>query len=104
MEASALLKMLDDAFYNYLFVIDCIVINDDSKIRAVLKNPSIGVWGQFLKSSKWKLDEETPDPSFVADPYHSVKVVFKHIFSIVNKSRVQGYGCTKADALLIKKY
>ena len=57
MEASALLKMLDDAFYNYLFVIDFIVINDDSTMRDVLKNPSEGAWGQVMKTSKGKLDE-----------------------------------------------
>ena len=43
MEASAILKMLDDAFYNHFFVIDFIVINNESTIQAVLKYPSIGV-------------------------------------------------------------
>ena len=98
------MKMLYDAFYNHLLVIDFIVINDDSTMRAVLKYPSIGVRGQFLKSSKGKLDEETPDLFFLADPYHWVKIVSKHIFSIVNKSRAQGCGCTKSDALQFKKY
>ena len=32
-----------------------------------------------------------------------MKVVAKHIFSIVNKSRAQRCGCTKADALQLKK-
>ena len=57
-----------------------------------------------MNSSKGKPDEETPDPSFLADPYHCVKVVYKHIFFIVNKIRAQGCGCTKADALQLKKY
>ena len=43
MEASAILKMVEDALYNLFFIIDVIVSNDDSKMRAVLKNPSIGV-------------------------------------------------------------
>ena len=55
--------------------------------------------GQVLKSSKGKNDEEIPEPSFLADTSHSVKVVTKNIFSIVNKSRAQKCGCTKADAL-----
>ena len=57
-----------------------------------------------MKSSKGKLDEEIPEPPFLADPSHHVKVVAKHIFSIVNESRDQRGGCTKADALRLKKY
>ena len=76
--------MVEDAFYNRFFIVDVIVSDGDSTMRAVLKHPLIGVRGQFLKTSKGKLDEEIPDPSFLADPSHRVKVVSKHIFSIVN--------------------
>ena len=89
MEASDILKMVEDSFYNRFFIVGVIFINDDSKMRAVLKHTSIGVWGQVQKTSKVKLDEETPEPSFLADPSHHVKVVANHIFSIVNKSRDQ---------------
>ena len=98
MEASAILKMVEDAFYNRFFVIDVIVSDNDSTMRAVLKHPSKGARGQVLKSSKGKLDTETPEPSFLSDPSHRVKVVAKHIFSIVKKSRDLQYECTKADA------
>ena len=54
-------------------------------------------------SSKEKLDGEIPEPSFLADLSHHVKVVAKHIFSIVNESRAQRCGCNKVDALQIKK-
>ena len=64
-------------------------INDDNTIQAVLKHPSIGIRGQVLKTYKGTLDEEIPYPSFLADTSHHVKVVAKHIFSIVNKSRAQ---------------
>ena len=57
-----------------------------------------------MKSSKVKLDEEISEPSFLADNSHRLKVVAKHIFSIVNKSRSQRYGCTKSYALRLKKY
>ena len=87
MEASAILKMVEDAFLNRLFFIDIIVSDDDSTMRAVLKHPSKGARGQVLKSSKGKLHEDIPDPYFLADPSHSVKVVPKHIFYIVNQSR-----------------
>ena len=84
MEDSAILKMAEDAFYNNFFIIDVFDHDDDSTMRAVLKNPSKGVRGQVMKSYKVKLDGEIPEPSFLADPSHRVKVVAKHIFSIVN--------------------
>ena len=104
MEASAILKMIEDALYNRDFTIEFIVSEDDSTMRAVLKHPLIGVRGQVLKTPKGKLDEEILEPSFLADPTHRVKVVAQHIFSIVNESRAQQCGCTKADAIQIKKY
>ena len=103
MEASAILKMVEDAHYNRFFIIDAIVSDDDSTMRAVLKHPRIGVRGQFLKTSKGKLDEEIPEPSFLADPSHRIKVVAKHIFYIVNDSKAQRCGFTRADALRLKK-
>ena len=104
MEASAIQEMVDDAFHNIFFIVDVIVSDDDSKMRAVLKHPLIGVRGQVLKTSKRKLDEEIPEPSFLADPSHRVKVVAKHIFYIINKSRAQQCECTKADSFRINKY
>ena len=104
MEASAILKVVEDALYNRAFVVGVIVSDDNSIMQSVLKHHLIGVRGQVLKTSKGKLDEEIPEPSFLADPSHHVKVVAKHIFSIVNKIRAQRCGCTKADALGIKKY
>ena len=92
------------ALYNHFFIIYVIVSDDDSTMLALLNYPSIGVWGQFMKSSKGKIDEEISEPSFLAYPSHRVKVVSKHIFSIVNESRAQGCGCTKVDALRLKKY
>ena len=103
MEASDIFKMVKDAFYNQFFIVDVIVSGDDSTMRAVLKQPLIGVRGQVLKTSKRKLDEEIPDLYFLADPSHKMKVLTKHIFSIVNQSRAQTFGCIKADAIRIKK-
>ena len=102
-EASAIMKMVEDGFYNHFFIIDIIVSDDESTMRAVLKHPSKGARVHVLKSSKGKLHEDFPEPSFLADPSHCVKVVAKHIFSIVNKSRDLRCGCTKADALRLKK-
>ena len=95
--------MVEDAFYNRFFVIDVISSNNYSMMRAVLKHPIIGVRGQVLKISKGKLDVQIPEPSSLADPSHRIKVVAKHIFYIVNDSKSQRCGCTRADALRLKK-
>ena len=94
-----MLKIVEDAFYNCFFIIAVIVSDNGSTMQAVLKHQSKGARGQVLNSSKGKLDEEIPEPYFLADPSHRVKVVDKHIFSIVNESRDQRCGCTKADAI-----
>ena len=103
MEASYILKMVEDEFYNRFFIVAVIIRGNDSTVQSMLKNTSIGVRGQVLNTYKGKLDEEILEPSFIADPSHCVKVVAKHIFSIVNKIRAQRCGCTKADALQLKK-
>ena len=61
-------------------IIDVIVSNNDSTMQAVLNHPPKVAQGQFLKSSKVKLDEVIPEPYFLADTFHHVKVVAKHIF------------------------
>ena len=85
MEASAIMNMVEDAFYNCFFILDVTASDNDSTMRAVIKHPSKGARGQVLKSSKGKLDEKILDPSFLADPYHHVKVVAKHIFTLSTK-------------------
>ena len=61
-----------------MFIIGVILINDDSKMRAMINNPSIGTRGQSLKSSEEKIDEEITVPYFLAYPSHILKVVAKH--------------------------
>ena len=73
-EASAILKMVEDALYNCFFIIHVIVSNNDSTMRTVLKHPLIGVRGKVMKSSEGKNDEGTS---------LCVKLVAKHIFSMV---------------------
>ena len=72
MEASAILKMVEDALYNRFFIVDVIVSDYDITMLAVIKYPSIGVQCQVLKISKVKLDEEIPEPLFLADPSHHI--------------------------------
>ena len=104
MEAAAILKMVEEAFHYLCFIIDGIVRNDDTTMQAVLKHPSISTQCQVLKSSKGKVDEETPVPLFLAYPSHRMKVVANHIFSIVNYGKARRYECTKADTIRLNKY
>ena len=97
------MNIVEYAFYNCFFIIDVIFSNGDSTMQAVLKYQSKVARGEVLKSPKGNLHTDIPDPSFLVDPSHCVKVVAKHIFSIVNKSRDLRCGCAKADALQIKK-
>ena len=48
-EASAILKIVENALYNHFFIIDVIVSDDDSKMRSVLNHPCKGDQGQVLK-------------------------------------------------------
>ena len=43
MEDSAILKMVEDSFYNRFFIIYIIISDDDSIMKAVLKHTSKGV-------------------------------------------------------------
>ena len=56
-----------------------------------------------MKPSKRKLDDEILAKYFLAYPYHRVKVVAKHIFSISKNGKAQRCGYTKSDSLRIKK-
>ena len=69
----------------------------------VLNNTPSCDRGQVVKSSKGKLGEEIPVTYFLADPSHHVKVVSKHIFSIVDYGKARRCGCTQEDALRLKK-
>ena len=104
MEDFAILKMVEDAFYNRFFIVDVIVSDNESTMQAVFKNPLVGVRGQVLNSYKVKLYEEISEPSFLVDPSHRVKVVANHIFSTVNEKSTQKFGCTKSGSLELKKY
>ena len=62
---------------------------------AVLKHPLKGARGQVMKSSKANLDEEIPEPFFLANPSHCVKVVAKDIFPWSTKVGLSDVGAPK---------
>ena len=39
MEAAAIMKMVEDAFHGFCFIIDVIVRDNDSTLRSALKHP-----------------------------------------------------------------
>ena len=98
MEADAALHLIEklhkqsatDAF------IEAIVADDDSSMRAVLSHKS-------TNKKKGRLPEYIPQPRFLADPTHRVKVVAKTIFMLANQPSTTSI-CTKVDALRFKKY
>ena len=57
MEASEILRMVEDAFYNLFFSIDFTVRNNDNTMRAVIKHPSKGDQGRVINSFKGKIYE-----------------------------------------------
>ena len=57
MEADASLKMVKDYFRQHYFIIDSIISDNYSKMRAVLKHTPRDFHGQVLNSSKLKLDD-----------------------------------------------
>ena len=73
-------------------------------MQVVLNHPSRGAQGQFLKSSKGKLDENITVILFLEEKPHFMKVFSKHIFSILKYGKAQQCEWTKLDAHWIKNY
>ena len=56
MEASEILKMAENVFYNRFLIIDVIVRDDEGTIRDVIKHPYKGDQVQVLNSSEGNFD------------------------------------------------
>ena len=83
MDASAVLKMVEDALYVGFLIIYVTVSGDYITMQSVIKHPYKGAQGQVINLSNRKLDREIPEPYLLVDPSYCVKVVSKHICSIV---------------------
>ena len=94
MEASAALELLLQ-LYALGVEIEFIVSDDDSTMRAHLKH--IGA------HQKGKLPLHIPEPFFLCDPSHRIKVMVKDIFGLALASNSKSE-CQKIDALRLKKY
>ena len=94
MEASAALELLLQ-LYALGVEIEFIVSDDDSTMRAHLKHISA--------HQKGKLSIHIPEPVFLCDPSHRIKVMVKDIFGLALASNSKSE-CQKIDALRLKKY
>ena len=104
MEASAIMKMVEDAFYNLLFIIDVIVRDDDITMWAVLKYQSKVSRGQVMNSSKGNLMRKSQSHHSLKIPLTPWRFLLSKYISVINESRAKQCGCTKADALWLMKY
>ena len=72
-----------------------IVSDDDSTMRSLIKHET--------NHEKGKLPILVPQPNFLADPSHRIKVMSKPFFKMVCKTKDPSK-CKTIDALRIKKY
>ena len=96
MEADAALTIYEELYYESQkkIALQCIVSDDDSSMRALLKHST--------NHSKGKLKAEIPEPEWLADPSHRTKVVAKPFFALANAPKSHSV-CTKVDAIRVKK-
>ena len=97
MESDTALSLYETIFYDSKnkIALRSIVSDDDSTMRALLKHPG--------NHKRGKLNPEIPEPSWLADPSRSIKVVAKYIFTLAELLNSKST-CTKIDAVRVKKY
>jgi hypothetical protein len=120
MEPHALVQMSQSLLDSHYVLIDTIVADDDSSVRAQMKwsnadwmvhnntNQAPKTWNEtrkvFVKHpDHGKLKYPYPEPKFVGDPSHRTKLVGKHCFQLQAKRKDISKGTNKVDALTIKK-
>ena len=74
--------------------VEFIVSDDDSTMQAHLTH---------IGSDKGNLPLDVPEPTFLCDPSHWIKVMVKDIFGLALMSKTKSE-CEKIDVLRLKKY
>ena len=95
MEATAALDLIVELHRETNVGIEAIVSDDDSTMRAHLHHIDTYKGG--------KLPLSVPQPIFLCDPSHRIKVMVKEIFALALSSKAKS-DCEKIDALRLKKY
>jgi hypothetical protein len=95
MESTLALKLTKQIFEDskHRVYLEEIVTDDDSTLRSHLQNEHKG----------GKLPDMIPQPKFLADPSHRIKVMISPIFKLVTKTKDPSK-CKNLDALRLKKY
>jgi hypothetical protein len=116
MESNALLELAKQAFTRG-FVVSCVVGDDNSTIRATMHHSwndlvsvgrmDVNDWPRDKngrkKTDTGKLPLHLPEPTFLADPTHCVRVLASHIFGLKNIAKKK-VGCTDFDCNRLKLY
>ena len=97
MEATVALDLTTEIYTNSKGKVHIkeLVSDDDSTMRSLLKHQT--------NHDKGKLSCEIPQPIFLADPSHRIKVMCKPFFKMVSNTKDPSK-CKTIDALRIKKY
>lgn len=126
MEAIVALQLVKRAYKKCRFIVAFIVSDNDSTMKALLRqrfdkiearkkagDPKYGTWKQSKRRTRagkistvknvGKLPMEIDKPQWLADPTHLTKVVMKLISKLANRSKENKYGCTKCNAVHLKK-
>ena len=95
MESSLALKLTNEIYEQSRGTVHLgsIVTDDDSTLRSQLQNQVNG----------GKLIDQIPQPKFLADPSHRIKVMIAPIFKLVSNTKDPSK-CKNLDALRLKKY
>jgi hypothetical protein len=97
MEPRAGLQLLINVWETMGAYVKTLLMDDDSSTEAKCKHRK-----SYAKADKGELPAHIPEPTFLADPNHRVKVIGKKVFALVQKPKAVSV-CTKSDALRIKK-
>ena len=96
MESSLALNLISDVFKKYggnVFV-EKVVSDNDSTMQSHCKSEKKG----------GKLDDNIPEPMFLADPSHRIKIMVKPIFELCQSPPVKDPGrCKTINCLRLKK-
>ena len=120
MEPQALVNLSHELLDNYYCLLNTIVADDDSSVRAQMKwsnadwmienetNQPPKIFNETTKTyskrpDHGKLRYPYPEPAFLGDPSHRTKLVGKKCFELEAKRKEISKGLNKVDCLTIKK-
>lgn len=120
MEPQALVSIAHQLLDDYYVVLETIIADDDSSVRAQMKwsNPDWMIHHNLTRLPKiWseakqecvtrahggKLRYPYPEPTFLADPQHRTKLFGKKLFGMESKTNENNNGVNKVDCFTLKK-